>query len=290
MAGFHIGKLAEPIPAPLPGPLPLSRPERDLFLDAQAWNPAALQGIRNASEDTKVFRFKLENNCQSVGLPIGQHVLARLRHPITHEIIVRPYTPLPLGSCKGILELLVKIYRDSPQHPGGKMTQALDNITVGEVVEFKGPVGNFLYLGRGFCAVFGRRRIVRRFNMICVGSGITPIMQILQGLTSDCQDVTECVVVDGNRTEGDILCRVQLDAMVGSTKNRCRVSYTLTRPSPTWKGRKGRIDESIIESEVGTCESKGLDMVLICGPRAMEERVQGILLNLKWAREDLFFF
>lgn len=35
---------------------------------------------------------------------------------------------------------------------GGKMSQYLESLTVGDHIEVKGPLGHFSYLGRGRCA------------------------------------------------------------------------------------------------------------------------------------------
>ncbi|KND90389.1 Nitrate reductase [NADPH] [Tolypocladium ophioglossoides CBS 100239] len=290
MPDYHIGRLDEAALAALAGSAEECDPNRAVFLQARAWTKAVLQEKVKISADTKVFRFKLDHESQEIGLPVGQHLMMRLRDPATREAIIRAYTPMSEGTDKGVLDVLVKIYYDTPERKGGKMTQALDSIPAGHFVDFKGPVGKFEYLGKGLCAVSGKQRRVRRFNMICGGSGVTPIFQVLRALTKDHDDPTECVVVDGNGVEEDILCRLQLDAMVGSAKHRCRLLHTLTRPSPAWTGRKGRVDKALMEAEIGPCEKAGEDMVLICGPEAMEKSVHAILSGMGWTDEDIFLF
>ncbi|KAJ4300472.1 Omega-amidase nit3 [Collariella sp. IMI 366227] len=84
----------------------------------------------------------------TLGLPVGQHLMIRLRDPATREAIIRAYTPLSPGTDMGELRVLIKIYRDSADgtQKGGVMTQALDSLPPGHPVEFKGPVGKFEYL------------------------------------------------------------------------------------------------------------------------------------------------
>lgn len=230
MPDYHVGTLDKDALATLSGEVEETDPSRGVFLDPKAWTKAVLQDKIRVSADSKVFRFKLDHEDQQIGLPVGQHLMMRLRDPATREAIIRAYTPVSEGTDKGILDVLIKVYYDTPERKGGKMTQALDALPVGHFVDFKGPVGKFEYLGNGLCSVGGKQRSVRRFNMVCGGSGVTPIFQVLRALSKDVQDPTECVLLDGNRVEEDILCRVQLDAFLDSAKHRCRLVHTLTQP------------------------------------------------------------
>ncbi len=93
--------------------------------------------------------------------------------------------------------------------------------------------------------------MVRRFVMVCGGSGITPIFQVLRAVMKDRDDPTHCTVLNGNRAEEDILCKPELDAMVAGNEDRCDLVYSLTRPGPNWNGRTGRMDKSLLASKAG---------------------------------------
>lgn len=293
MPEYHIGSLDERSKARLADDELIAEDAcpREIFLQAKTWSKAILTAKRNVSADTKIFTFTLDHAAQTVGLPIGQHLMMRLRDPVTREAIIRAYTPISEASDRGVLHVLVKIYRDAPDRRGGRMTQALDGIPVGHFVDFKGPVGKFEYLGRGRCSISGKERRVRRFIMICAGSGITPIFQVLRAVLKDRDDPTFCLVLDGNRVEDDILCRPELDAMVGGNEDRCRMLYALTRPGPNWTGLKGRMDHTLFEREIGRPCDHGEDLVLICGPEPLEKSVRGIFTtSLDWKEDDLLFF
>ncbi|CAJ2512191.1 Uu.00g052060.m01.CDS01 [Anthostomella pinea] len=267
---------------------------RENFLQSKVWSKAVLSGKKKISADTKIFTFNLEHAEQLVGLPIGQHLMVRLRDPATREAIIRSYTPISKNTERGKLDVLVKVYHDTPARKGGQMTQALDALPIGHAVDFKGPIGKFEYLGRGACTVAGRPRQVRRFVMVCAGSGITPIFQVLRAVLADRDDPTRCVVLDGNRVEEDILCRADLDAMVygDGNEHRCRLLHTLTRPGPDWTGLRGRLSAELFEKEVGRgpAGDGGEDLVLICGPEALEKSVHAIFTGLGWKDDDLLFF
>lgn len=210
---------------------------------------------------------------------------------MTREAIIRSYTPISEGTDKGVLDILIKVYFATKDTPAGKMTSALDAIPIGHFVDFKGPTGHFEYLYKGNCTIHGKQRFVKRFIMICGGSGITPIFQVLRAVLKDAKDKTKCLVLDGNRLEQDILCREDMDALVKGNEERCRLLYTLSKPEESWKGLKGRIGEELLEREVGQYkESNGEELVLVCGPEALEKSVHRLLNGMGWRDEDILFF
>ncbi|KAI0505548.1 nitrate reductase [Xylaria bambusicola] len=294
LVDYHIGTLDKASQALLANNEevpPEDAPPRAVFLQHKMWSKAILSAKRSVSPDTKIFTFDLDHANQEVGLPVGQHLTMRLRDPVTREAILRAYTPISPTGAKGKLDVLVKIYRDAPTQKGGRMTQALDSIPLGHFVDFKGPHGKFEYLGRGVCRISGRERRVRRFIMVCGGSGITPIYAVLRAVLTDREDPTCCVVLNGNRNEKDILCRADLDAMIAGNEHRYRLNYVLSRPDPAWTGRRGRVDADLIAKEVGPCTSTdGGDLVLVCGPKPLEESVLSIFTGMGWDKDDMLFF
>ncbi|KAK4130778.1 hypothetical protein BT67DRAFT_458526 [Trichocladium antarcticum] len=137
-----------PPPFHRPSHLPTPPPEttsQPTFLSPKTWSTATLAAKTAISADTKVLTFAFPPH-QALGLPAGQHLLVRLRDPVTREAIIRAYTPLGVragGGGGGEARVLVKIY------DRGRMTRALDSLPVGHPVEFKGPVGGFEYRGGG---------------------------------------------------------------------------------------------------------------------------------------------
>ncbi|PMD47365.1 hypothetical protein L207DRAFT_478405 [Hyaloscypha variabilis F] len=294
MQKYHIGSLDEASRAILQNgdevPSEASEP-REIFLQSKTWTKAILSSKQEISSDTRIFNFTLEHENQTIGLPIGQHLMMRLRDPVTREAIIRSYTPISEGTDKGLLRVLVKVYFDTKERAGGKMTKALDAIPLGHFVDFKGPIGKFEYLSRGHCTISGKPRFIKRFVMICAGSGITPIFQVLRAVLKDPEDKTRCLVLDGNRLEEDILCKEDLDGLIKGNEDRCRLLYSLTKPTEGWVGLRGRVSKELLEKEVGACrEQNGQELVLICGPETLEKSVHGFLNDMGWKDEDLLFF
>jgi nitrate reductase (NAD(P)H) len=294
MTQYHIGTLDEVSRKALAQgeETPLESTEvRPVFLQSKLWTKAILSAKKEISKDTRIFSFDLEHPDQIIGLPIGQHLMLRLRDPVTREAIIRSYTPMSEGSNRGTLDILIKIYFDTKERTGGKMTKALDAIPIGHFVDFKGPIGKFEYLGNGSCTISGKPRHIKKFIMICAGSGITPIFQVLRAVITNPSDPTQCLVLDGNRAEEDILCREEIDVLCIGNEERVKLIHTLTQPTESWMGVRGRVGKELLEKEVGTYETKNSEeLVLICGPETLEKSVHGILNGMGWKDDDLLFF
>lgn len=259
------------------------------YLQPKVWKKAELCAKRSISWDTRVFTFKLDYDLQFLGLPTGQHLMVKLKDSTTSESIIRAYTPISETNQQGTLDLLIKVYTSTPAEKGGKMTMALDKLAIGDNVEIKGPIGKLTYLGHGKVLLNDKQRDVKSFRMICGGSGITPIYQVLRAVVKNAQDPTHCVVLDGNRMEEDILCREELDSYAALNDERCTIVHTLTKPSSDWKGLKGRIGEELLK-QYAPPSADGDSMALICGPEGMEKATKAGLLKMGWDENDLVFF
>jgi nitrate reductase (NAD(P)H) len=142
----------------------------------------------------------------------------------------------------------------------------------------KGPIGHFVWKGDNTACVHGEDRQVREIGLICGGSGVTPILQVARGILVDTSNNDSKVwILDSNRTEDDILCREELDRLGQDFKDRCKIHYTLTRApiSNGWAYSKGRIDKIMIDCHLPSPGPGNL--IGICGPKLMEERVTGMV-------------
>jgi nitrate reductase (NAD(P)H) len=248
--------------------------QRATFLQTRAWSKAVLHGKRIVSWDTRIFTYRLDHSSQTLGLPVGQHLMVRLKDPKTDERIIRSYTPISEIDDQGFMEMLVKVYFAKDGVQGGKMSQAMDALPIGGFIEMKGPTGKFEYLGNGRCTIQGIERTVKSFIMICGGSGITPIYQVFRRLIRKSEDPTTCVVLNGNRQFEDILAR-------------CKLVYTLTQAHEDWNGVRGRVDANLVDEH---CVRNDETLVLICGPEPLEKTMHRVFLERGWSDDQLLFF
>lgn len=289
MPDFHIGSLDEAAKSVLTEgdqETPDTGP-RDKFLQSKVWSKAVLHAKRSVSWDTRIFTYKLDHEAQTLGLPVGQHLMVRLKDPATRESIIRSYTPISEINDRGYMDMLVKVYFSTPGGKGGKMSQAMDALPIGHFIEMKGPIGKFEYLGRGKCLISGQERMIENFVMICGGSGITPIYQVYRAIMRDVADTTKCTVFDGNRLFEDILCREDLELLHERNNHKSKLLHTLTKAPEDWTGLRGRINGKLVEEHC-PCDKKTL--VLLCGPEALEKTMHKVLLEAGWKGDQLMFF
>ncbi|KAL2038025.1 hypothetical protein N7G274_009245 [Stereocaulon virgatum] len=287
MPTYHLGTLdsAAKIALSEPQSETASNEPRPTFLKPRSWTKAVLFSKKKISADTLIFTFTLEHEAQTLGLPVGQHLMIRLRDPIDREAIIRPYTPISEMHSQGRLDVLIKLYLSGDMQ--GKMSKAMHALPIGHGVDFKGPIGKFTYLGNGLCSINGTEKRVKRFVMICGGSGITPIFQVFRAVMRDKSDPTTCTVLNGNRLVEDILCKEDLDALLLGNEDRGEVIHTLTKAPESWTGLRGRINGELVKRH---CVRSAQTLVLVCGPEALEKSIHGALKEQGWGDEQILFF
>ncbi|XP_051740340.1 NADH-cytochrome b5 reductase 2 [Ctenopharyngodon idella] len=236
--------------------------------------PLPLIEKEEINHDTKKFRFGLPSSSHVLGLPIGQHVY--LSAKVNGNLVIRAYTPVSSDEEQGYVDLVVKVYfkNTHPNYPdGGKMSQYLNDMKIGDTIDFRGPNGLLVYNGNG---QFGIRpdkkseaklRKFRHVGMIAGGTGITPMLQLIRSITADPADNTKCSLIFANQTEKDILLRKELDEVHRNHPDKLNLWYTLDKPSEGWKYSKGFVDADMIKDHLPPPANDVL--IVMCGPPPM---------------------
>lgn len=110
--------------------------------------------------------------------------------------------------------------------------------------------------------------------MIAGGSGITPMLQVAQEILANPKDTTKIVLVFGNVSETDIICRKEIDELKAQNAGRIDVHYILDKPSADWTGLKGHVDQELL-AKVLPPTSDEKCKVLVCGPPGMMNAISG---------------
>lgn len=226
------------------------------------------------SHDTRLFRFALPSQEHCLGLPIGQHIYLSAR--INGSLVVRPYTPTTCDDDLGHMDLVVKVYMANvhPKFPdGGKMTQYLENLPIGDTIDVRGPSGLLIYNGKGVFDIKEDKKgpskevKVKQVSMIAGGTGITPMLQLVRAVFRDPEDDTCLSLLFANQTEEDILLRNELEEVQKNHPDRFKLWYTVDRPGEGWKYSSGFVNAEMIEKAL--FPPSGDNLVLLCGPPPM---------------------
>lgn len=115
-----------------------------------------------------------------------------------------------------------------------------------------------------------QQRTAKHFGMIAGGTGITPMLQIMNAVLRDepNSDITVSLIY-ANQTEDDILVRKELEECVEKYPSRFKLHYTLDRPPVNWKHSTGFITKEMIQTHLPMCASDGSTQILMCGPPPM---------------------
>jgi len=247
----------------------------------------------HVSSDTRIFRFGLPYPTMKLGLPTGLHMF--LKGKWKGETVMRPYTPMTDDHTIGHVDFLIKVYfaNTHPKFPdGGKMSQHLESLQIGDTIDVKGPIGEFEYKGKGDFTWHGKPRSCTHISMIAGGTGLTPCWQVANAILRDPSDTTKVSLIYANQTPDDILARDQLDQLAKDHPDRFHLWYTVDNvpANPeSWTYNVGFVNESLIRTHL--FEPAEGRIAVMCGPPMMQEKAcTPNLLKLGYQEQDIFAF
>lgn len=222
------------------------------------WTALELEDQTLISKNTALYRFKLKTRLESLDIPAGHHVAVRV--PIDGKDEIRYYNPISSKLEDGHLDLVVKTYVD------GKVSRYFAGLSTGDTVDFMGPIGTLNY----------EPNSSRHLGIVAGGSGITPVLQILNEVVTVPEDLTKVSLLYANETENDILLKEELDEMAEKYPH-LQIHYVVHYPTDTWTGDVGYITKDQMNRYLP--EYSEDNRLLICGPDGMNN------LALQYAKE-----
>ena len=262
---------------------------RKLALNPRKKTAFRLQNKIVLSRDSFLLDFALPTAEHVLGLPTGKHMF--MSAVINGETVLRRYTPISSNYDVGCVKFVIKAYRPCERFPnGGKMSQHVDSLKIGDYLDFRGPVGEFEYISDGEFLLDGEECHATKFNMVAGGTGITPCMQIAAEILRHPRDNTQMSLIFAAREEGDLLMRSTLDEWAAIFPNKFKVHYILSDSWPSdWKYSTGFVDRKLFEAEF---YEPGEDVYnLMCGPPIMLDRgCTPNLTALGHNKENIFSF
>jgi ferredoxin-NADP reductase len=146
----------------------------------------------------------------------------------------------------------------------------------GDEVEMSEPVGHFTLRHAGHRAVF-----------VATGTGIAPFRSMLLDYLP--RTTAEITLLFGVRYEEGLLYREEFEGLAAEYKS-FRFIPTLTRPTRSWKGRTGRVQQHLDEAlAIGAPEGLATIDVYMCGLREMVSDVCKELKRRGFDRQQIIY-
>lgn len=138
----------------------------------------------------------------------------------------------------------------------GDFTATIGETKPGDTAVVYGPFGRFSYVlhpeEKGLVFIAG-------------GIGITPLMGMLRHMR-DTRAERNVTLIYGNTSEPDIAFREELAEMERTGIASLKVMHVLSKPSPAWRGERGRLDEETVTRLCGPLDADRA--FYICAPPA----------------------
>jgi len=262
---------------------------RKVALNPKKKTPFKLQAKTVLSHDSFLLDFALQSPEHILGLPTGKHMF--LSATINGELVMRRYTPISSNYDAGCVKFVIKAYPPCDRFPtGGKMSQHLDALKIGDFLDFRGPVGEFDYISNGKYLIDGEECNSSRFNMVAGGTGITPVMQIAAEILRHPDDKTQIALVFACREENDLLMRSTLDEWAEKFPDKFKVEYILSdKWAADWKYSTGFVNKDLFQEHFYPAADDVRN--LMCGPPIMLDRgCTPNLIALGHHKESIFAF
>ncbi|KAJ3301518.1 NADH-cytochrome b5 reductase [Kappamyces sp. JEL0829] len=252
------------------------------------WRDFKVTKVAKASHNVAAVTFALPEGTTDLGLPVAAAILTKFTPPGAEKPIIRPYTPVEpeSGSFNKEFQLVVKSY------PDGKMSRHIHSLKVGDSLTIKGPSQKYKY----------EPNKEGHIGMVAGGSGITPMLQVIQKIALDPSDTTKVDLIFSNVEEKDIFLRTELDYYASKKPGQIKVHYKLDKPTKGFWGvpEGGFIDEPLLakcmpkpgKGKIFVCGPPG-QVAAICGPKGKnytQGDIGGLLAKMGYTIEEVFKF
>lgn len=167
----------------------------------------------------------------------------------------------------------------------GKMSQYLNShIKEGDILEVMPPQGHF--------NVKTDHSLRRQHVFVAAGSGITPVMSMIQVILEE-EPKSTCLLIYANRNENSIIFKEKLQQMSQKYEGQLIVEHILSQPTvrkegklgglfskkvTDWKGYSGRLNPSMLEDILNKNKiDEGQSQFYLCGPSELMDMTTAYL-------------
>jgi NAD(P)H-flavin reductase len=165
----------------------------------------------------------------------------------------------------------IKDYKQFSIMKSGRVTTALHDLNVGDVIGIRGPYGNQFPLdqwkGRDLIFVGG-------------GVGLAPIWPVIQTAVANAKDFGKITVFYGARSSRDIMYKADFEELA----RKAIVQLSVDAAEDGWKGYTGFVPANLLDK----APSPNNAIAITCGPPIMIKFVIQNLQKLGFADEQIY--
>lgn len=172
--------------------------------------------------------------------------------------VYRAYTPISLNASSELI-FAVKLYK------GGMLSEHIRKKRVGDNLKIEFPIEKRTYVENEF----------RNILMVAGGTGVTPMMQILEHRHHSTTDVTMFTLLFCNRTKEEVFLKAYLDRYHAFCNVVCLFDSTsFDSDKSCWK-TKYAISTNVLKEYTEDGGRRSVDFIYVSGPCGMLEAVCG---------------
>jgi ferredoxin-NADP reductase/fatty acid desaturase len=243
--------------------LPVRMPKRS-SAHAAVFHPVAVAGVDRLTDDSVLVRFDVPDDLRDqFSFEPGQHITVRT--DLGGEGVRRNYS-ICSSATSDELAIAVK------HIPGGAFSSfAMEQLRPGQTLELMTPTGSF---GTKLDPLASKNYVA-----IAAGSGITPVLSILQ-TTLAVETESRFTVVYGNRDADSTMFRDELDDLEARYADRLRIIHVRSRDPRHPAHLRGRVDRRKLVLWLGLeVDADSVDEWFLCGPVEMVADLRDVLLE-----------
>lgn len=190
------------------------------------------------------------------------------------EKLARSYSLSSSPLCDQEFKITVK------KVPGGKGSTFLcDQVKEGDSLLTTPPAGHFFKPALTDTGV--------HYLLFAAGSGITPVYSIMKTVLEASKD-HRVTLVYGNRDEQNIIYKNEIESWLKKSEGRLKVVHTLSRPSGSWTGSRGRITKELVEKVMAEAKGSALPLdCYLCGPTDFMASTRAVLESHNLTKERI---
>lgn len=157
----------------------------------------------------------------------------------------------------------------------GRVTKALYNLEIGDVIGFRGPYGNGFPIEQ-----FKDKNVV----FIAGGIGLAPLRSLIWNCLDLRDQFKDITILYGARTVADLIYKRELAEWTGRSDIKVVLTVDPGGEEPNWQGEIGLVPDVLTKVRPSSANA----IAVVCGPPIMIRYTLPVLEKLDFALQNIF--